>query len=495
LQNLNTGFTSTMTSTSAGSSAQLVVSFTGNNIFPNTNTNNPFGYTTQSESAAYIECLCVVSNSAITISAGTSYTAANCTRYAISGYPAFLTVRVNANAGQYLACYFPGFSTPTTSSNGWYSYVNFYSDRMNHFKYNTASKYNGLPELFRSIYQTTGYSIGLTTQSIISSFNTVDYNGTFWGTYGSVSQNKYYQLYVQSPYNLNSPVFYLSSNSPRTQQSICNSGFYAACRAYNSFLTRRYYLVVQYSGYTQTMNLTDNLNFPQSQEASGSYSTYMGWSSGGWGFYYHIWTGTLNSAYLSPAAPSIGYAPATFSTNLQYTKSLMAVAVNLNGFTLYSNQRTQGPFYGSYISLTLSGFSTLYGCGVNIYNVPSPSWSNDAFYCVVQSSTLIKIYSNADWTFSSYMYVTFYTDNVPSSCTYTFQLYDKYYSGSNYGLVISAAGSFGRTVSGSYSTMQPTSVRWRRTTYKNIRSDAGPVKLTLNNNFQYVSTYSMTNNA
>ena len=46
LQNLNTGLTSTMTSTTYGSSNQLVVSFTGNNVF--SNSQNPFKYTTQS---------------------------------------------------------------------------------------------------------------------------------------------------------------------------------------------------------------------------------------------------------------------------------------------------------------------------------------------------------------------------------------------------------------------------------------------------------------
>jgi hypothetical protein len=170
----------------------------------------------------------------------------------------------------------------------------------------------------------------------------------------------------------------------------------------------------------------------------------------------------------------------------------MSVAVSLSGYTLYSNQRTQGPYYGSFIRLTLSGFSTLYGCGVNIYNVPSPSWTNNAFYCIIQSN-IISIYSNADWTFTDYMYVTFNTDNVPSSSTYTFQLFDKYYTSSNYGLVIQTSGNFGRTVYGSFITLPSTSVKWRRQTYKDIRSDAGPVKLVLNNNFQYVSTYNITN--
>ena len=130
-----------MTNTNWYSSGQLVVSFTGDNGFTN---NNPFPYTTYTESAAYIECLCVVSNSAISISAGTSYTAANCTRYIISGFPPFLTVRINANAGQNLMCFFPGFKLPNSASS-WTLYSNFYKDPMNHFKY------WGLPEQFRSI--------------------------------------------------------------------------------------------------------------------------------------------------------------------------------------------------------------------------------------------------------------------------------------------------------------------------------------------------------
>jgi hypothetical protein len=136
-----------MTSTT-GSSSQLVVSFTGNNVFPNNQ--NPFGYTTQSESAAYIDCLCKTGNAAFGVSTTTVYTAANCTRYIINGYPAFLTVRIDANVGDYMRCYIPGFFTPTSSGNGNTMYVNFYTDTQNHFKY------NNLPNQFRSVYQTTG---------------------------------------------------------------------------------------------------------------------------------------------------------------------------------------------------------------------------------------------------------------------------------------------------------------------------------------------------
>jgi hypothetical protein len=105
------------------------------------------------------------------------------------------------------------------------------------------------------------------------------------------------------------------------------------------------------------------------------------------------------------------------------------------------------------------------------------------------------VYSNADWTFTNFLYISFYTDNVPASTTYTLRLYDKFYSGSNNGLVVAVSGSFGRTVSASFTTLPPTSIRWRRPTFRQLRNDAGPVKLILNNNYQYVSTYSMSTNS
>lgn len=262
LQILNTKLTTTMTSTSPGDNAQLIISFTGNNIFPNSN--NPFPYTTTSQRAAPIDCLCVVSNSAISIAANTGYTNGNCTRYNIAGYPPFLTVRVTANVNQYLACYFPGFNTPTSHTNGWTMNVNFYSDSMNHFRV------NNLPEQFKSNFQTTGYGIGLTTQSTISGFSSLHYNNTYWNTSGQTNLNRHYQLYVQSGYSLSQPVLYVSAYAPEFQQSICSSGPYSACRAYNSFVARRYFLVVQSNTATTVMNLSASLNYPPSNDNSNS---------------------------------------------------------------------------------------------------------------------------------------------------------------------------------------------------------------------------------
>jgi hypothetical protein len=444
-----------MTSTTAGSSTQLVVSFTGNTIGQ-----NPFTYTGNSDAAAPIECLCVVSNSAFSIGPSTSYTNGNCTRYIMSGFPAFLTVRINANAGQNLLCYFPGFRTPNgwSSNGGDWMYVNFYADRQNHFKT------HALPNQFRSIHQTTGVGIGFNYNGA-STLN-VNYNSTHWETYGKVNQNKYYQLRVIGGWVTN-PVLYVSSYNPKFQQSICNSGGFIDCRAYNSFVGRRYFLVAQVNGATNTMNLTANFDFPQSEDMAGSfYGVFMGWTtSHGWNHYTHTFGDPLDSGYLSPATPSLSFGAAIYSNTVQYSKSLMTVAINLNGYRLYSNQRTQGAFFGSFISLTLNSFSTLYGCGAVLFNTPSPVWSNNALYCIIHSNSEIRVYSNADWSLNNHLYITFYTDNVPQSTAYSVRLFDKYYSGSDYGLPVHSTGTF-NAITYSGSTLPPTSVIWRRPTYR-----------------------------
>jgi hypothetical protein len=244
------------------------------------------------------------------------------------------------------------------------------------------------------------------------------------------------------------------------------------------------------------MNITGTLKFPQSQEASSAnYNTYLGWTNAdGYTSYANTWSGSLTPSYLTGAAPTFGLTTAIYSTSVYTSKSLMTAAADLTGFTLYSNQRTQGSFSGSYISLSLGSFSTLYGCGAMVYNTPSPIFSNNALYCIIYSSSEIRVYSNADVNFTSYMYITFYTDNAPSYSDLSFQLFDKFYSWSNYGLVVNSPSSFTATTF-SGTVLPPTSVLWRRTTYKDIRSDAGPIKIALNNNYQYVSNYQMSTNS
>jgi len=103
----------------------------------------------------------------ISISAGTSYTDATCTRYIVGLLPT-ITVRIAANTGQYLACYFPGFIVPSYTGGGGTMYANFYREPMHFFKP------NNVPSMYWTPLQTS-VGIGLTLASTVSGFNDVNY--------------------------------------------------------------------------------------------------------------------------------------------------------------------------------------------------------------------------------------------------------------------------------------------------------------------------------
>jgi hypothetical protein len=214
-------------------------------------------------------------------------------------------------------------------------------------------------------------------------------NGYFWnGTTYQVGDSNEYQLYIRSTGNYTNPIVYISSYSPQFEQTLCNSGSYYICRAYNSFFSKRYFLVAQINGHTNAVTLSRTQKYPESYESdAGKYTTYVGWTYGGFSTYRDIWTGSLTQNFFTPDSVSSGIVPAVYSTFLRYGKPLISLAVQLNGYTLYSNQRTKGPNFGSFIQLTLNDFTSIYGCGASVRNVLNPQWNNNALYCIISSST------------------------------------------------------------------------------------------------------------
>ena len=154
----------------------------------------------------------------------------------------------------------------------------------------------------------------------------------------------------------------------------------------------------------------------------------------------------------------------------------------MNGNTLYSFRRTSGQYEGSFMRLEMTGFTNLYGCGVTLSNRPLSLTA--PFYCVVMSSNYLDILAKEDIYMSGTMYITLYTSSVPSSVTYKLTLYDKYLSGSDYSRSVYLSQSFSRTSSSTL--VQPTSIKWRRQTYKEFRTSNGPIRIILNHNYQYV---------
>jgi hypothetical protein len=87
---------------------------------------------------------------------------------------------------------------------------------------------------------------------------------------------------------------------------------------------------------------------------------------------------------------------------------------------------------------------------------------------------------------TDYLYIVTNTDSVPSSCTYTVELYDKYSTGSDYGRSVVASGSFSRPATG-YTISDKSIILWRRPVYREHRTTTGPIRFTFKNNFEYVS--------
>ena len=256
----------------------------------------------------------------------------------------------------------------------------------------------------------------------------------------------------------------MSMYAPKPIDSFCNNGNYINCRVYTSFINRRYYLVAQRSSTVSSVRFTGTCYFPPSDDYSSTfYYTYIGYSYSNDRRYYHTWGQTRNTGYLVPSTPSYSYKPMMFGSNLAGYGSGFLISINMNGRTLYSNKRNYGAFQGSFLRLTMSGFSNLFGCGVTLSNRPF-SFSHP-FYCQVRSSNYLDIWAREDISMTGTLYITLYTSSVPSSVTYQLSLYDKYISGSDYARSVYVSQSWSRTASG-YNLVQPTSIRWRRQVYK-----------------------------
>lgn len=215
---------------------------------------------------------------------------------------------------------------------------------------------------------------------------------------------------------------------------------------------------------------------------------------GGYSRYDCVSAGNDDSSKLKYATPTYNVAVPVYGNTLQGSNTPFVISANLNGFILHSNQRKTGPFIGSYMKVVASGFSTLYGCGAYLHYNNNPVWANNAIYCQIISSNTLKITSNFDIPLTGTFVITLSTDSVPSTTTFTLTLYEKYISSSDYAISVQVSSTKSDSP-GSYTLLPSTNVLWRRQTYKQLQTASGPLRVTLNNNFQYVSQYVMSSNA
>lgn len=96
---------------------------------------------------------------------------------------------------------------------------------------------------------------------------------------------------------------------------------------------------------------------------------------------------------------------------------------------------------------------------------------------------------------TDYLFITLYTSTLPASTSYYFELFDKYVSATDYARSVYVTGTISRNPYGSDTLTQSTTVQWRQQKYKRFLTGSGPIRITLNNNFEYVSVYNDTTNS
>jgi hypothetical protein len=103
--------------------------------------------------------------------------------------------------------------------------------------------------------------------------------------------------------------------------------------------------------------------------------------------YYHTWSSSHSTSIMYPAVPSYGIDPTLYGSNLNGHTSGFMFSINLNGKTLYSNKRNYGEYQGSFIRLTLSGFTSLFGCAATLTDRLASL--NAPFYCEVKTNNYL----------------------------------------------------------------------------------------------------------
>ena len=240
-------------------------------------------------------------------------------------------VFINVPYGQHLRCYFPGYITSTSSTRLLGSLI--LRDDL-HMRRSTIRGNYWAPYIRRD-FVAPNYISSSTSGSLSINEN------NFW-TGAESFQGRSYQLNMTGT-SLSVPTVYLSAYVPKPVSSYCAYSSFYYCRVYDSFVNRRYFVVAQWTGTTNTIRFNGTAYFPPTDDYSSSYyTTYIGWTDSNNDRYYHISSYSTNHGNLSPSTPSAGNNPMIFGSSLAGNPSTFIVSMNLNGVTLYRNSRDFG---------------------------------------------------------------------------------------------------------------------------------------------------------
>ena len=167
----------------------------------------------------------------------------------------------------------------------------------------------------------------------------------------------------------------MSMYAPMPVTAFCSNGAFSFCRIYDSFITRRYFVVTKStSNYISSWTISGSTAaFPPSFDASNTfYNTLLYVTQPTYSRYLSSYSNSRSNfnSIISPSTNTKAIQPSMFGSFLETYNSSIIVSVYLAGKKLYANSRNYGQYQGDYIKVTISGLTNLKGCASTLKTRP-----------------------------------------------------------------------------------------------------------------------------
>ena len=178
---------------------------------------------------------------------------------------ASIGVFLTAATGNYVRCFFPGFLVPNSGS----------KLNIDAFKKTYHYLHRYIPRHYYSVYGRYNAEFTLNSDSV-SSFTPSENN--FMSSSTETYQSRYYELNVTGDTFWN-PILYMRMYTPKPISSFCSSSTdYYSCRTYTSFINRKFFIIAQRKGWTNTLRFSGNAPMAPSDDTNNNYNTrYIAW--------------------------------------------------------------------------------------------------------------------------------------------------------------------------------------------------------------------------
>jgi len=211
------------------------------------------------------------------------------------------------------------------------------------------------------------------------------YENNFWEG-GETTSSHYYELNFSMQYNEAYPEIYMSMLAPVPVSEFCTTTSWSECRVYDTFINRRFFFVAKSdSNSISNFRIAGTSSYPPAiDQDTGFHDTLLYVTQPVHSRYLFGYSNPRTSSpnlasIMSQSTSTKVIQPSMFGSFLETYNSSIIVSAYLPGRKIYSNSRTSGPFRGSHIKVTFTGFTNLKGCSATLK--ARPISLDSPFYC------------------------------------------------------------------------------------------------------------------